>query len=89
MDLEFSLANRTHELTLPAATLTYAKEDGTEGVQRTMSVPLVVTGPTIPEGDVDLPVVVFALVIVLPVLAAYFAISVLGQRGRGQIKKRK
>lgn len=76
-------------MTLPAATLTYVKEDGSEGMQRTMSVVLTVSGPTIPEGDIDQPLLVLALTVIFPVVAAFFAIKVLAQRGRGAIKKRK
>lgn len=90
VDLEFSLANRTHELTLPAATFTYSKEDGSEGLQRTASVVLTVSGPPIPEGDIDQPLIVLALTIVFPVVAAFFAINALSQRsGGGASKKRK
>ena len=75
VDYEFSLQNRTAFFTLPGATVSFTKDDGSDGSVKSNALPLKVTGPVIPGGDFDQPIIIFALTIVLPVLAAYFGIK--------------
>ena len=92
MDYEFSLQNRTARFTLPGATVSFTKDDGSDGSVKTNSLPLKVSGPVIPGGSFDQPVIIFALTVVLPLLAAYFGINYFQERSRatvGSQKKRK
>lgn len=41
-----------------------------------------VSGPVIPSGDIDQPLVIFALTIVLPLLGAYFGIQFFHQKAQ-------
>lgn len=75
VDYEFSLANRTAELVLPAASVTYVKEDGSEGSNKSGPLTLTVTGPVIPSGQFDLPLLILGLTIVLPIVAAHAGIK--------------
>ncbi len=38
------------------------------------------TGPVIPQGEIDQPLVILALTLVVPLLAAYFGIQYFHQR---------
>jgi hypothetical protein len=80
VDYEFSLDNRTAEFTLPAATVSFAKEDSSEGTIKTNALALKVSGPVIPQGEIDQPLVIFALTLVMPLLAAYYGIQYFHQR---------
>lgn len=88
VDYEFSLQNRTAEFQLAAATISFVKEDGSEGSTKSNPLTLTVKGPVIPQGEVDQPLVIFALTIVLPVLAAYFGINFFHARGSGAPKRK-
>lgn len=70
IDLEFSLDKRVHDLMLPAASVTFTKEDGSEGTVRTNTLPLPVKGPVIPEGHINQPLLVVLLTLGLPAGAA-------------------
>eukprot|EP00178_Gracilaria_changii_P004851 TRINITY_DN17879_c0_g1_i1.p1 TRINITY_DN17879_c0_g1~~TRINITY_DN17879_c0_g1_i1.p1 ORF type:complete len:175 (-),score=36.68 TRINITY_DN17879_c0_g1_i1:36-560(-) len=88
VDWEFSLANRTAEFTLPGATISFTKDDGSDGSVKSNALPLTVSGPVFPGGVIDQPVVIFALTLVMPVLVAYFGINFFGQRAEASKKKR-
>ena len=75
MDWEFSLANRTKDLMLPGASIQFVKDDGTDGTVKTNPLRLTVAGPVIVAGPIDSPMLVFALTILMPLLAAYYGIA--------------
>ena len=92
MDWEFSLANRTAQFTLPGATISFTKDDGSDGSVKSSPLRLQVSGPVIPGGPIDQPIVIFALTIVFPVAAAYFGIAFFHERARaegGSAKKKR